>query len=91
MDTSRAAVTAFLVTAALSFAAFRTIPIARACAMGIEWDTAGTFDLELGSVYETSNTGAPPPDEQATWPTSATLSMSDQRIDFADGTHLEWR
>jgi hypothetical protein len=87
----RAAALAFFATALASFITIRAIPFAQACIASAPWDTAGTFDLQLGSVHETTGTGAPVADEQATWASTATVSMTEHRLDLADGTHLEWR
>ncbi len=91
MTTRSTAAVAFLTAALSGFAAFRAIPLARACMVATPWDTGGTFDVDLGTVWESSGSGASVPEEKAAWAASATLSMPERRLDFADGTHLDWQ
>jgi hypothetical protein len=78
----------FMASALAGFAAHRAIPYARACMAPL--DTGASFDLTAAQLSETTSTGASVEEELATWPETGTLSLSDHRIDFADGTHLEF-
>jgi hypothetical protein len=79
---------AFLAGMLVAVAMRAAVPLARACALV---PFVGTFDLTLDHVRRTAGIlGTTQEAEAATWPATATLNADLRRVDFPDGTALEF-